>query len=234
LVFRGVSFALKPGDALVLRGRNGSGKSSLLRVLAGLLRPAAGEVLWRGAPITGATADHRERLGYVGHLDAVKGALTVREDLSFWAGLRGFRGGTAAERVPAALAALDLAGLADTPGRLLSAGQRRRLALARLLVAPAELWLLDEPAVTLDAASVRLLGRMIAAHRAGGGIVALSAHGEIDIGQARTLDLDAAADEGSGAAEEPLGALAAEDLSVDGWSADRDDAVALATGRATS
>lgn len=184
-VFAGLDFALPPGGALVLSGPNGSGKSSLLRVMAGLLPPAAGVLAWAGAPVTQDPEGHRGRLHYVGHLDALKPALSVEENLSFWAGLR-----TAAPRVEAALARLGLDHLADLPARLLSAGQRRRLALSRLLAAPAELWLLDEPSVGLDARSIASLTDIIAEHRAAGGRVAVATHLALSLPEARPLSLD--------------------------------------------
>ncbi|MGE5766698.1 MAG: heme ABC exporter ATP-binding protein CcmA, partial [Bacteroidota bacterium] len=162
-VFAGLDFALPAGGALLLTGPNGSGKSSLLRLMAGLLRPASGALLWDGRPVAEEAEAHAARLHYLGHLDAVKPVLTVVENLQFWAALRG--GASAVDR---ALDAFALTGLAAVAGRLLSAGQRRRLALARLVAAPAELWLLDEPSVGLDHASVGRLAAAIAAHRAGG------------------------------------------------------------------
>jgi len=187
-VFAGLSFVLPPGGALVLTGPNGSGKSSLLRLMAGLLRPAAGDLLWGGRSIATAPEAHAGRLHYLGHLDAVKPVLSVAENLSFWAALRG---GTAAPE--AALEAFALTELAALPGRLLSAGQRRRLALARLIAAPAELWLLDEPSVGLDHASVGRLAAAIADHRAGGGRVAVATHTALDLADPLRLSLDALA-----------------------------------------
>jgi heme exporter protein A len=184
-VFAGVTFALEPGDALLLRGPNGSGKSSLLRMLAGFLRPAAGLLAWHGAPIEVDLASHRRQLCYLGHADAVKGGLAVRENLAFAVAL----GGGSADRIVAALEHFDLAVLATTPARYLSAGQRRRLALARLLTAARPLWLLDEPGVGLDAANRARLERLIAEHRAGGGMVALATHGDTTIGDALELEL---------------------------------------------
>ena len=186
LVFAGLDFALSAGGALVLRGANGSGKSSLLRILAGLLRPAGGSLEWAGAPVSEDPEAHRARLHYVGHLDALKTALTVAENLAFWAGLRGSAAG-----VGAGLDHFGLGELADMPARYLSAGQRRRAALARLVASEAALWLLDEPTVTLDEASVAALGRAMAAHRAAGGIVVVATHGALEIAEARNLDLSA-------------------------------------------
>ena len=183
-VFSGVSFRLEPGGALALVGPNGSGKSSLLRILAGLLRPAGGSLAWDGAPLDDDRSAHRRRLHYVGHLDAVKPTLTVAENLDGWARLRG-----AARAAPGALDALGIEALADVPARFLSAGQRRRLALSRLLATPAAFWLLDEPTVTLDADAARRVAAMIAGHRAEGGMAIVATHGEIALGDCERLDL---------------------------------------------
>ena len=183
-VFSGVSFRLERGGALALVGPNGSGKSSLLRILAGFLKPAGGTLEWNGAPVDEDWAAHRGRLHYVGHLDAVKPTLTVAENLDGWARFRG-----AARAAPDALAALDIADLADVPGRYLSAGQKRRLALARVLATPTSLWLLDEPTVTLDADAAARVDAMIAAYRADGGMAIVATHGEIALDGARRLDL---------------------------------------------
>ena len=178
-VLAGVGFALVAGETLILRGPNGAGKSTLLRALAGLL-PASGTIALDGRPLD---ADGlAEAVTYVGHLDAVKPQLTVRENLRFWAGLAG---GT----VEAAVAGFDLAALADQPARLCSAGQKRRLALARLLVAPRRVWLLDEPTVSLDAAAG---GRFLAAvrdHATCGGLAVIATHVALDLDRCRTLDL---------------------------------------------
>ena len=183
-VFSGVSFRLERGGALALVGPNGAGKSSLLRILAGLLKPAGGTLGWEGSPVDEDGAAHRQRLHYVGHLDAVKPTLTAAENLDGWARFRG-----AVRAAPDALAALGIADLADVPGRYLSAGQKRRLALARVLATPAPLWLLDEPTVTLDADAAARVDAMIAAHRAGGGMAIVATHGEIALDGARRLDL---------------------------------------------
>jgi len=189
-VFAGLGFALRPGEALVLVGPNGSGKSSLLRCMAGLLRPAGGELSWDGVAVDEDPEAHRGRLHYVGHQDAVKAPLSVEENLYFWAGLRGTPAAGAA-RVDAAraLAGFGIAHLARLPARLLSAGQRRRLALARLLAAPAPLWLLDEPAAALDDTALGLFEAAAAAHRADGGAVVLSAHAGFRLPAAATLSL---------------------------------------------
>ena len=183
-VFSGVSFRLERGGALALVGPNGAGKSSLLRILAGLLKRADGTLAWDGAPVDEDWAAHRGRLHYVGHLDAVKPTLTAAENLDGWARFRG-----AARAAPGALAALGIEDLADVPGRYLSAGQKRRLALARVLATPAPLWLLDEPTVTLDSDAAARVEAVIAAHRAGGGMAIVATHGEIALAGARRLDL---------------------------------------------
>ncbi len=182
LVFAGLSFALAAGEALVLAGPNGSGKSSLLRLVAGLLAPAAGVLLRNGAAVD--RDRHRAGLVYVGHRDPIKAVLSVAENLAFWSGRPG-----APERAAAALEAVGLAGLAALPGEVLSAGQRRRLNLARLYLAAAELWLLDEPAVGLDRESAESLAAGIAAHRARGGMVMLATHGDFSLKRAKTLAL---------------------------------------------
>ena len=166
LVLDRLSFTLAPGETLVLRGRNGAGKSTLLRALAGLL-PATGRVELDGRAL-GREA-RADAVAYAGHLDAIKPQLTVAENLRFWAGL--FGGDPAA-----ALAAFDLGPLADRPAHLLSAGQKRRLGLARLLVAPRRLWLLDEPTVALDADAIARLLAAVRAHTAAGGLAVVATH----------------------------------------------------------
>ncbi|CAN0477398.1 unnamed protein product, partial [Discosporangium mesarthrocarpum] len=149
IVFAGLDFAVSPGAALILSGPNGSGKSSLLRLMAGIARPAAGEIHWQGAPVSDDPERFFAYMHYVGHRDAVKPALTVRENLAFHAALRTGTAETQAKIEPA-LESVGLAALADLPARMLSAGQTRRLTLARILATPAPLWLLDEPTIALD------------------------------------------------------------------------------------
>lgn len=187
LVFSGLSFQLSPGGALVLSGPNGSGKSSLLRVLAGLLPPLAGRLFWQSQPVEADSDGYRRAIAYVGHLDAVKPTLSTEENLAFWASLMAESVGR--QRVETALAGFGLAELAGLPGRYLSAGQRRRLSLARLLLTDAQLWLLDEPTVALDAVSLRLLEAAIAGHRAAGGLVVLATHAAPELSAPTLLDL---------------------------------------------
>jgi heme exporter protein A len=175
LVFTGLSFRVAAGAALLLRGPNGSGKSSLLRCMAGLLAPVAGAQTWNDQPIALDADAHRARLRYLGHQDAIKPALTVLENLALWQQLHGRHDVVA---IGGALAGLGLDHLAELPARLLSAGQRRRVALARLLASPASLWLLDEPTTALDDDGVERFARMVSDHRAAGGLVVLSSHGD--------------------------------------------------------
>jgi heme exporter protein A len=189
LVFARLSFRLPAGGALVVTGANGSGKSSLLRLVAGLFAPIAGRFLWGAAPLAADLTAHHARLHYVGHLDALKPAMTPREMLAFSAALRG-QPSSPEPALERALAAFALDAIADWPCRWLSAGQRRRVALARLLVAPAPLWLLDEPTAGLDADSQARLEQIIATHRAAGGMVMLATHAPIALDAAASLSLD--------------------------------------------
>ncbi len=184
-MFEGLDFALDRGGALLLTGPNGSGKSSLLRVMAGLTPPLLGTLTWDGAGVTEDPGAHRARLHFVGHQDALKPVLTVAETLGFAAALRQ----APRDRILPALQKFHLAELADLPCRVLSAGQRRRLALARLLASPATLWLLDEPTTGLDDASVQDLMSVIAEHRAGGGMAVIATHQPLPLPQATALSL---------------------------------------------
>ena len=184
----GCSFALGPGEALAVTGPNGAGKSSLLRAIAGLLPLAAGTVLYEPS----GEASLAEQAHYLGHANALKPRLTARENLDFWAALLAAPAGGERHTAAEALAAFGLAHIADLPCAYLSAGQKRRTALARLLVAPRPLWLLDEPAAGLDAASQALLEAAIRAHRASGGLVIAALHAPLDIGPLAALALGGA------------------------------------------
>ena len=172
-VFESVNFELAGGQALALTGRNGSGKSTLLRLIAGLLSPATGTIALEGAREDTSVA---EQAHYLGHLDAFKPALTVIENLSFWCRYLG-----PGRPTTAALAAVGLEGLAQLPAGYLSAGQRRRLSLARLLAIARPLWLLDEPTSALDSAGQEMLAALMRDHLAGGGMIVAATHGPLGI-----------------------------------------------------
>jgi len=198
LVFSRLDFTLEAGGALMLLGPNGSGKSSLLRVLAGLLRPCHGRLDWNGQTLADDPEAHAARTHYLGHHDAIKPVLTVVEMVRFWARLHHDDPAHADRAATTAIDRFGLAPLADMPGRMLSAGQKRRVNLARLLAAPCPLWLMDEPTTALDRASIAVLETVLAEHRAEGGMVVLSTHADIALPDAAILNLDrfAAAPEG--------------------------------------
>jgi heme exporter protein A len=183
-VFSRLGFALQSGEALLVTGRNGAGKSSLLRMIAGLIHVAGGRLeLQDGDPeLTLAEQTH-----YLGHQDALKPSLTVAENLRFWARYLGNDG----EAPPSALASVGLEALAELPAAYLSAGQRRRLSIARLVAAKRPIWLLDEPTSALDRAAQKRLVELMATHLAGGGMIVAAAHGPIGLERARELQLGA-------------------------------------------
>jgi len=182
IVLSGLSFAVAAGEALLVTGRNGAGKSTLLRVLAGLLPFQAGKIL-----LPGATDELRaaETIHYLGYEDALKPSLSVRENLEFWAAMLGQGGGLSPRD---ALAAFGIARLLDLPAAYLSAGQKRRVALARLLLNPRPVWLLDEPLIALDLSAQDTLASIMAAHVAGGGAIVAASHAPLGL-PARALDL---------------------------------------------
>jgi heme exporter protein A len=183
-VFSGLDFRVRAGEALVLTGPNGAGKTSLLRMIAGLLRPAAGRIELAGGEAELGVA---EQAHYLGHQDALKPSLTVRENLQFWARYLG--GGD--EALASALTAVGLEELADLPAGYLSAGQRRRLSLARLLAVPRRLWLLDEPTAALDIAAQGRLTALMREHLGGRGIIIVATHGPLALDAAQNLQLGA-------------------------------------------
>ena len=178
----GLSFALGAGEALIVTGPNGAGKSSLLRGLAGLIGFSAGRAGLDGGAAELTTA---EQTHYLGHADSLKGALTARENLSFWAALLGGAGLSETE----ALRRLGLPHVADFPVRALSAGQKRRVALARLVNERRPLWILDEPYVALDPAAIALVAGLIAAHLEREGLVVLTTHQPVKVAGAKLREL---------------------------------------------
>ncbi|HKB23396.1 MAG TPA: heme ABC exporter ATP-binding protein CcmA [Methyloceanibacter sp.] len=169
VLFEDLSFVLAPGEGLLVTGPNGAGKTSLLRQIAGLLPLAAGRLSLEGPR---PDVELPELCHYVGHLNGIKTSFTVRESLAFWADFLGENGGP----LSPALAAFGLTPLADFPAGLLSAGQKRKLALSRLFAAPRPIWLLDEPQVSLDAPSLKLLDAAIKDHLDAGGIAVVASH----------------------------------------------------------
>ncbi len=185
-IVRGVDFKLRAGEALLVLGRNGAGKSTLLRALAGFLPLREGEIRLNG----GADAPLAEQAHYVGHADGLKAALTALENLEFWA--RMLQSSSEPALSPdGALEKVGLARVGDFPVAYLSAGQKRRVALARLFVAPRPIWLLDEPATALDVGSQQKFAEAMASHRAGGGFIFAATHAPLGLVDAKELRLDA-------------------------------------------
>lgn len=178
-LFAGLAFTLEPRTWIYLTGENGVGKTSLLRMLVGLAPVEAGEILWQGTPIARLGDDYRRAVTYLGHHNALKEELTGRENLCVGAALAGQH--LAAPQADALLARLGLAGREELPVRYFSQGQKRRVALARLLWSNAPLWVLDEPFVALDTAAVAWLATTLAEHLAGGGMAILTSHQEVMI-----------------------------------------------------
>jgi heme exporter protein A len=190
-LFTRLSFRVEPSTLLHVQGRNGSGKTTLLRALCGLLLPQAGAIRWRGEDIRALREDYCREVLYLGHLNGIKQDLTGLENLRVAASLAGYRVSDA--RLWEALARMGLAGFEDLPTRVLSQGQKKRVALARLLLAEAALWILDEPFTALDLAAVDLLQELIAEHVADGGLAILTTHQEVALtaGQIHRLELGA-------------------------------------------
>jgi heme exporter protein A len=186
-LFAGVDLALEPGQWLHVRGANGVGKTSLLRLLAGLSQPAEGEIRWQGEPIADCAALYRSNLLFLGHQGALKDDLTALENIE----LAGALDGSPAPRaeVGAALRRFGLQGREELPVRVLSAGQKRRVLLARLLTRKARLWVLDEPFTALDAKAVTMLSDLIAEHVAQGGMAVVTSHQPVPIAGGKAVDL---------------------------------------------
>ncbi len=187
-VFAGVAFDLNPGEMLVLRGSNGVGKSSLLRVLAGLVPRNGGSIAWGQDDVEEDPEDHRSRFHFVGHADPLKPIFTAAENLGVWVQLG--TGQADPSAVTTGLASMTLGHLADVPGQFLSAGQRRRLNLSRLAAFPRPLWLLDEPTTALDVETTAGLAALMRTHLAAGGMIIASTHLDLDVANARVLQMD--------------------------------------------
>ncbi|MBT9370651.1 heme ABC exporter ATP-binding protein CcmA [Rhizobium sp. CSW-27] len=188
LIFSNISFNLTAGEALLLTGRNGSGKSTLLKVVAGLIRPASGAISWQGGRgETGVPV--REVCHYLGHRNAMKPELSVAENLAFWRAFLGDRPGGAGLSVGEAAAAVELEAILHLPFGYLSAGQQRRMAFAKLLVAHRPVWLLDEPTAALDSAAEGLFASLIRDHLGRGGLVLAATHQPLDLVAAHRLQM---------------------------------------------
>jgi len=190
VLFDGLSFSLERGELLEVSGPNGSGKTSLLRMLCGLLAPSAGEILWQGVNISSIKEEYLSNLAYLAHTNGVKGELSAVENLRIHGGIAGDHPG--ARNIAAAIERMGLGGSAAAPARILSQGQQRRLALSRLLVGSRELWILDEPLTALDSAAIGLVQSVLGEHLKGGGIAVLTTHHPLDIPAGKTSRIDLA------------------------------------------
>jgi heme exporter protein A len=188
-LFCGLNFSLYPGQIIQVQGANGSGKTSLLRTLCGFLRPDEGDIIWRGESTRELDEDYYAELLYLGHLNAIKDELSALENLRISAGLSGIE--LEEKEAIAALRRMGLRGREMLPTKVLSQGQRRRVALARLLVSDAELWILDEPLTALDVGAVELIQELIAEHLGRQGMVIFTTHQPLDVSgtEMRTLSL---------------------------------------------
>lgn len=189
-LFKDISFSLEAGGLLQVRGPNGSGKTSLLRMLCGLSNPATGEIHWHGNTIRSLGGDYLAVVTYIGHLSGTKDDLTVIENLCISSALAGFEISMA--QANEALQYMGLGGRETLPVKVLSQGQRRRVALARLLVCKTSLWILDEPLVALDVAAVKLIQELLQRHLQQGGMIVMTTHQEIDVTAVSTTQLQLA------------------------------------------
>jgi heme exporter protein A len=179
IVFSDLSFSMSEGEILYLKGPNGSGKSTLLRLMAGLLRPSVGSLMVDGIDIIEDEELFKNHIHYIGHQDAIKTALTVEENLSFWVNIKS--GTHKKNNIREALNHFSLEKLSKLPAKFLSAGQRKRLNLARICASWAPLWLLDEPSNSLDSESLNTLNTAMSDHQAEGGMIAIATHDTIDL-----------------------------------------------------
>jgi heme exporter protein A len=186
-LFQDLTFEVPAGTALLLRGHNGSGKTTLLRTLAGLASPAAGEVFWKGAPIRAAGPDFRESLVFLGHLPGVSEMMSARENLATWIALDSEAASDT--DLDSALERVGLKARRNLAARMLSQGQRRRIGLARLLLAGRPLWLLDEPTSALDVGGIELLGHALERHLASGGAAVVATHQPLPLDPARAREI---------------------------------------------
>ena len=189
-LFRDLNFSLRPGGLVQVTGPNGSGKTSLLRIICGLLAPAEGEIRWQGANIRPLGEEYFRRVTYIGHRNGVKDELTALENLRVSSGLGGVEVSPA--RAAEVLNKMGFAGREALPARLLSEGQRRRVALARLLVCTTALWLLDEVLTSLDTAAVTLVKRVIEEHLSNGGMAIIATHQELNLSSGKFQRLELA------------------------------------------
>lgn len=189
-LLNGLSFVLEPGQLLHVRGRNGAGKTSLLRIVASLFEPTSGDILWQGKPVQQQRDNYLQDLLYLGHLDGVKGDLSCIENLRIDNAL--LASGLADEALWEALAKIGLRGFEDVLVKQLSQGQRRRVGLCRLLLSKAKLWILDEPFNALDAKAVQMLANLIETHLQAGGMALLTTHQQVplDSDYVREITLD--------------------------------------------
>lgn len=178
-LFDGLSFSLSEGELMQVQGANGSGKTTLLRTLCGLMQPVAGEIRWQGQDVRELDEDYYAEIIYLGHLNAIKDELSALENLHISAGLSG--GAATQQSALAALRRMGLRGRETLPVRVMSQGQRRRVALARLLVSNASLWILDEPLTALDVGAVSLIQELIGEHLSNRGMVIFTTHQPLEV-----------------------------------------------------
>jgi heme exporter protein A len=186
-VLKGVGFRLSPGELLHVSGPNGTGKTTLLRVACGLGLPEEGEIAWRGKSIASLGSEYFDDVGYVAHDAGLKGDLTARENVGYIAALRH---SVTRAQIETALATLEVEDCAELPARALSAGQRRRVALARLLLSGAPLWILDEPLTNLDASGTAVVLDLLARHLESGGLALVATHGDLGLPRGRVARLE--------------------------------------------